>query len=68
MTFLTPGGDMNIRQVVRNFLEDCDCDGLYHPDGDCHCALNEILYCDYLPSLEVCEPGKRGSDGATGDS
>ena len=49
---------MNIRKIVEDWLDGNRYDGLYNTDGECACALDDLMPCDRYDSS--CEPGYFG--------
>ena len=59
---------MEIRDIVKDWLEKNGYGGLFNGSGDCACATNDLMPCDY-PCLD-CEAGyvteAVGDDGEKG--
>ena len=48
-------GEMNVKKIVKEYLEKNGFDGLYTP-GECSCKLEDLIQCD-MCGLEECMPG-----------
>jgi len=48
---------MNVKEIVRNWLRENNCDGLY--DDDCACDLETLMDC-YDGRIPGCMPGVKG--------
>lgn len=46
---------MNIREVIKKYLEEKEFDGLY--GCECGCAVDDLMPCGELNNLSECEPG-----------
>ena len=53
---------MNVREIVKKWLEDNGYDGLQHK-ADCGCQLSDLIPCD--EDCSECTPGylRKGLDG-----
>lgn len=45
---------MNIKEIVKQYLEVNNYDGLWN--ADCGCSLSDLMVCDE-PDLDYCQPG-----------
>ena len=51
---------MNVRDIVRNWLERNGFDGLLNRELECGCSLSDLEPCD---GIEMdCEPGYKSTD------
>ena len=41
--------------MVKQWLRDEGYDGIYNPDGDCGCALEDFMPC--IDEIHECKPG-----------
>jgi len=46
---------MNVREIVKKYLEQNGFDGLVCQDGECGCILSDVSPCGDM--LDSCEPG-----------
>jgi hypothetical protein len=57
---------MNVKEIVKEYLEKNGYDGLYNVDGECGCPKDSLLPCS--ESFDQCCPGYRGAcDGSCDD-
>ena len=55
---------MNVREIVKQYLVECDYDGLFNEE--CGCELTDLMPCDDM-AIPECEPGyKYRADPDTG--
>jgi hypothetical protein len=52
---------MNVKEIIKKYLEENEYDGLYYNDGEsCGCYIDELMPCDSVSPN--CVPGYRGAD------
>jgi len=54
---------MNIEQIVRAQLVEMGADGLFHPEGECTCELEDLMPCEGTANggpCGECTAGKKG--------
>jgi len=49
------GGNMNVREIIENWLKENGYDGLYYPD-ECACTIHDLMPCHGSQACD-CEPG-----------
>ena len=48
---------MNGKEIIIDWLKSHGFDGLYLPDGDCGCIVDDLVPCDSDPCF--CEAGRK---------
>jgi hypothetical protein len=51
---------MNVKEIIKKYLEENGYDGLYYEGRPCGCCIDELLACDSV--CANCVPGYRGAD------
>lgn len=46
---------MTAREIVEKWLKENKCDGLWNPDDDCACKLDDLMPC--FEPWDSCKPG-----------
>lgn len=47
---------MNVKGIVKEYLKNNKYDGLYNPDSDCACGIDDLYPCGG-EWIDKCEPG-----------
>jgi hypothetical protein len=47
----------NVKEIINVYLRDFGFDGLWNPDGECACVINDLSPCGDM--CEKCEAGYR---------
>ena len=50
---------MDVIEIVREYLEEKNFDGLFSEFGECACLTNDLVPCDSC--FDLCQPGYRTS-------
>lgn len=53
-------GPQDVKEILREWLEEHGYDGLRTDDAECGCLLDNLLVCD--APCDSCQPGYRGPD------
>ena len=51
------GENMNGKDIIIEWLKEKGFDGLYLPDSECGCCVDDLIPCASDPCF--CEPGKK---------
>jgi hypothetical protein len=51
---------MNVKAIIIEYLKAHGYDGLYSPDMECACHMENLCPCE--DSIDQCEPGYSGPD------
>ena len=47
---------MNLKEILKSYLEDAEYDGFYNLERNCCCDINDLLWCG-ASSVRDCQPG-----------
>ena len=45
----------DVNDIVKEYLKENEFDGLYNPDGECACEINDLQPC--CENFSECRPG-----------
>lgn len=57
INFLRRGVNMNVGDIIKDYLISIGADGLCNPDLECGCSINELFLCDSC--FDQCETAKK---------
>jgi len=48
---------MNLKQIIKEYIEKNGFDGLLNQDEECGCLIDDLFPCTNNFNIEDCEPG-----------